>query len=70
MTAPDMLFNYSEDLVPVIIRNTGDDAVTVYKITTLGTSEIVPKEHIQNVGYTNPKTNRKLNITEPTKNTT
>ena len=50
LTAPDMFFNYSEDVIPVVVENSGDEPVTLYKDTTLGTSEKVPKEHIQNVG--------------------
>ena len=55
LTAPDMLFNYSEDIIPVVVENSGDEPVTLYKDTTLGTSKIVPKEHIQNVGIHKPK---------------
>ena len=55
LTAPKMLFNYSEDVIAVVIENSGDEPVTLYKDTTLGTSEIVPKEHIQNVGVHKPK---------------
>ena len=50
LMAPDMLFNLTADVIPVIIENSGDEPITVYKDTTLGTSEVVPKEHIQNVG--------------------
>ena len=55
LTAPDMLFNYSGDVIPVVIEKSGDDPVTLYKNTTLGTSEKVPKEHLQNVGVQKPK---------------
>ena len=55
LTAPVILFNYSEDVIPVVIENSGDEPVTLYKDTTLGTSEIVPKKHIQNVGVYKPK---------------
>ena len=54
VTAPEMLFNYSEDVIPVVVENSGDEPVTLYKDTTLGTSETVPKEHIQNVGVHKP----------------
>ena len=47
LTSPDMLFNYSGDVIPVVFENSGDEPVTLYKDTTLGTSELVPKEHIQ-----------------------
>ena len=60
LTAPDMLFNYSEDVIPVVVENSGDEPVTLYKHTTIGTSEIVPKEHIQNVGVHKPKEKSRL----------
>ena len=59
-TAPDMLFNYSEDVFPVIVKNSGDEPVTLYKNKTLGTSGIVPKEHIQNVEVHKPKEKSQL----------
>ena len=55
LTAPDMLFNYSEDVIPVVTENSSDEPVTLYKVTALGISEIVQKEHIQNVGVHKPK---------------
>ena len=60
LTAPDMFFNYSEDVIPVVVENSGDEPVTLYKDTTLGTFEIVPKEHIQNVGVHKPKEKSQL----------
>ena len=51
LTDPEMLFNYSEDVIPVVIENSGDEPVTLYK----DTSEIVWKEHIQNIGVQKPK---------------
>ena len=50
LTAPDLLFKLTEDVIPVVIENSGDESVTVYNDTTLCTSEVVPKDHIQNVG--------------------
>ena len=44
-----MLFNHNENIISVIIENSGEDPVTVYKDATLETSRIVPKKHIQNV---------------------
>ena len=66
LTAPDMLFNYSEDVIPVVIENSGDEPVTLYKDTTLGTSEIVRKEHIQNIWVQKPndKLETKFNRTD------
>ena len=66
LTAPDMLFTYSEDVIPVVIENSGDERVILYKDMTLGTSEIVPKEHIQNVRVHKPKdkSQTKINRTD------
>ena len=50
-----MLFNFSEDVFPVINENSGDEPVTLYKNTALGISEIVPKEHRENVEVNKPK---------------
>ena len=55
LTAAEMLINYSEDVIPVVIENSGDEPVTLYNDTNLGTSERVPKEHLQNVGVHKPK---------------
>ena len=66
LMAPDMLFNYSEDIIPVVIENSGVEPGTLYKDMTPGTSEIVPEEHIQNVGVHKPKdkSQTKFNRTE------
>ena len=55
LTSPDRLPNYSEDVIPVIIENSNDGPVTLYKDTTLENSEIVPKEYMQNVRVHKPK---------------
>ena len=55
LTVLDVLFNYREGVNPVVIENPDDEAVTIYKDTTLGTSEMVPKEHIQDVGIHKPE---------------
>ena len=55
LTAPDMFFNLTEDMIPVVIENSVDEPVIVYKDTTLNTSEIVSKEHKQNVGKNRPE---------------
>ena len=35
LAAPEMLFNYSEDVLPVAVENSGDEPVTLYKEATL-----------------------------------
>ena len=49
LTAPDM-FKITEDTIPLVIENSGDSPVTVYKHTTLGSSEVVSREQIQKIG--------------------
>ena len=50
LTAPDMLFTLTEDTIPLAIKNSGDSPITVYKHTTLGSSEVISREHFQNIG--------------------
>ena len=40
-SAPCILFNFAEETIPVRIQNSGDETLTLYKHTTLGTSEII-----------------------------
>ena len=50
LTAPDMLFTLTEDTIPLVIENSGDSPITVHKHTTLGSSEVISRERIQNIG--------------------
>ena len=50
LTAPDMLFTKTEDIIPLVIENSGDSPITVYKHTKLGSLEVISREQIQNIG--------------------
>ena len=39
---PNILFNYSEEVIPIDLENKADTDVTIYKNTTLGFSEVIP----------------------------
>ena len=47
--ASNVLFDLTEDLIPIAINNkTEEEIITIYKNTTLGFSEIVPEAVINN----------------------
>ena len=52
---PSVLFNFAEEKVPVTIENTGDEVITVYENTTLGTSEFFPKQALNHIVSPPPK---------------
>ena len=52
---PSVLFNFAEENVPVTIEDTGDEAITVYENTTLGTSEFFPKPALNHIVSAPPK---------------
>ena len=41
-SVPNILFNYSEEVIPFAFENKADTDVTIYKNTTLGFSEVIP----------------------------
>ena len=41
-SAPNILFNYSEEVIPIALANKAHTDVTIYKNTTLGFSEVTP----------------------------
>ena len=47
--APNILFNLAEPTVPVTVENTGDEPLTIYEKTTLGTSEILPIRALRSI---------------------
>ena len=57
--APSILFNYAEQTVPVTVENSGDETLTLYEKTTLGTSEIVPVAVLNNVVAKSTQTKQK-----------
>ena len=46
ISAPNILFDFSDQTIPVILTNTTNSAITIYKNTTLGSSEFVLDEII------------------------
>ena len=59
VVVPTVLFNLAEENVPVTIENTGDEVITVYKNTTLGTSEFFPKKALSHIVSATPKPKNK-----------
>ena len=47
--APNILFNLAEPTVPVTVENTGDEPLTIYEKTTLGTSENLPIRALRSI---------------------
>ena len=41
-SVPNILFNYSEEVIPIALENKADTDVTIYRDTTLGFSEVIP----------------------------
>ena len=41
-SVPNNLFNYSQEIIPIALKNEADNDVTIYKNTTLGFSAVVP----------------------------
>ena len=56
---PSVLFNFAEENVPVTIENTGDEVITLYENTTLGTSEFFRKQAMNHIVSAPPQ--RKTN---------
>ena len=50
-SVPNILFDFSDGMIPVILINTTDSEITIYKNTTLGSSELVSDEIINNVSH-------------------
>ena len=48
VSAPNVLFDFTEGVIPIAIDNKTDEEITIYKNTTLGLSEIVPEAVINN----------------------
>ena len=45
--AQDALFSFEKGIVPITIANTNDEVLTIYKDTTLGSSQLVSDRLIQ-----------------------
>ena len=60
--AQDALFSFEEGLVPRTVANTIDEILTIYKDTTLGSSQLVSDRLIQE---TNQKATKNYNEIDP-----
>ena len=49
VSAPNVLFDPTEEVIPIAIDNKTEEEITIYKNTTLGFSEIVPEGVINNI---------------------
>ena len=49
VSAPNVLFDFTEEVIPIAIDNKTEEEITIYKNTTLGFSEIVPGAVINNI---------------------
>ena len=49
VSAPNVLFDLTEEVIPIVIDNKTEEEITIYKNTTLGFSEIVPEAVINNI---------------------
>ena len=72
ISAPNILFDFSDKVIPVNLTNTTDSDVTIYKNTTLGSSELVSEETINNVSRpllapSAPPASRSVNIGQTTR---
>ena len=47
--APNVLFDLTEEVIPIAVDNKTEEEITIYKNTTLGFSEIVPEAVINNI---------------------
>ena len=53
--AQDALFSFGKGIVPITIANTNDEVLTIYKDTTLGSSQLVSDRLIQETNKTQMK---------------
>ena len=63
MSAPNVLLDFTQDVIPIAIDNKTEEEITIYRHTTLGFSEKVPEAVINNIS----KLPKSLSI--PAKNT-
>ena len=60
VSADHVLFNFAEETIPVMVTNTGDEAVMIHKDTTLGQYELVATDKIQNISTLKSRKSPKL----------
>ena len=68
VSAEHVLFNFAEETIPVMVTNTGDEAVTIHKNTTLGQSELVAADKNQNISTLKSRKSPKLTDKKEAKN--
>ena len=61
VSSDHVLFNFAEETIPVMVTNTGDEAVMIHKGTTLGQSELVALDKIQNISTLKSRKSPKIN---------
>ena len=49
VSAPNVVFDLTEEVIPIVIDNKTEEEITIYENTTLGFSEIVPEAVINNI---------------------
>ena len=49
VSAQNVLFDFTEEVIPIAIDNKTEEEITIYKNTTLGFSEIIPEAVINNI---------------------
>ena len=49
MSAPNVFFDLTEEVIPITINNKTEEEITIYKNTTLGFSKILPEAVINNI---------------------
>ena len=60
VNADYVLFNFAEETIPVMVTNTGDETVMIQKDTTMGQSELVATDKIQNISALQNRKSPKL----------
>ena len=49
VSAPNVLFDFREEVIPIAINNKTEEEITIYKNTTLGFSETLPEAVMNNI---------------------
>ena len=60
VSADHVLFNFAKETISVMLTNTGDEAVMIQKDTTMGQSELVATNEIQNISTLERRKSPKL----------
>ena len=60
VSADHVLFNFFEETIPVMVTNTGDEAVMIQRDTKLGQAELVTMDEIENISILKNRKSPKL----------